>query len=215
VPLVSPVYSGMPVRFRIWDVDDPSADDVGLPEAQCTWPLDCDEPTHSHFDSFADNRCNSYSNPYYTFEGGATRYVDASGQAEATIYAVSPHPGDNIRVTATTGRYTTGKTTWQQVDTGTGLLAEVKRSPILTTWRKLHLELDSMASGLDNPVSGKNIDDTWYNTPHAGESGAEIHGWNIHPDDGQYEGGVLIVTALGAPIFDIIDNIDDTLDDTV
>ena len=136
----------MPVRFRIWDVDDPSADDVGLPEAQCTWPLDCDEPTHSHFDSFADNRCNSYSNPYYTFEGGATRYVDASGQAEATIYAVSPHPGDNIRVTATTGRYTTGKTTWQQVDTGTGLLAEVKRSPILTTWRKLWIEQDSMAA---------------------------------------------------------------------
>jgi hypothetical protein len=92
--------------------------------------------------------------------------------------------------------------THKMVSTGTGLHPQIKRSPILTTWRKLHLELDSMASGLDNPVSDKNIDDTWNNTPHTGESGAEINGWNTDRDEGQYEGGELTVS--GVPPFEII-----------
>ena len=42
--------------------------------------------------------------------------------------------------------------------------------------------------------------------------GAEINGWNIHPDEGQYEGGTLTVSGID---FEIIDNIDDWGDDTV
>jgi hypothetical protein len=43
------------------DVDDPSADDEGLPEEQCKYPLDCDESTRLHWWRFtwSDNRMNN------------------------------------------------------------------------------------------------------------------------------------------------------------
>ncbi|MCX5647537.1 MAG: hypothetical protein NTX40_00325 [Planctomycetota bacterium] len=89
----------------------------------------------------------------------------------------------------------------------------VAESEMLTTWRKLHLELDSMAFTWDNNVVGRNLDDTYGpNVPHPGDSGAEIHDWHC-PDNGRYEGGYLYL--YGGPDFEIIDNEDDDGEDTV
>ena len=185
------------VHFKCWDVDDPSADSAPIDE-------DDDDPD--------PNKHSIDNNGSFNFEdtGHSVDVLAERGLVHA-IFLVSMRPGDNYRITATTSQKANDDLTHYKVETG-NMPSSVKRTPILTTWRKLHLELDSMAAGQDNPVSNRNIDGTWNNTPHTGESGAEINGWNIHPDEGQYEGGTLIVSSVP---FEIIDNIDDALDDTV
>ncbi len=85
-------------------------------------------------------------------------------------------------------------------------------SPLLSLWRMLWLELDSMAGGLDNPYAGCRIDATLWNTPHTGETQCEVNGFEPN-DDGRYEGGTMTVTAGGT--YEIIDHWDAFWDDYV
>jgi hypothetical protein len=117
------------VMFRCWDVDDPSANGAPID------PGDSDPDPNKHS---IDNRGS------FNFSGGGSSllvHADSS-QVEAT-FEVSMQPGDNYRVTATTCNLAPGELTHYMVETG-NLPSGVKRTPMLTTWRKLHVERDSM-----------------------------------------------------------------------
>jgi hypothetical protein len=193
---ITPVISGQKVYFSAWDVDDPSSSDKDG-SANTSGP---------------DNYGTGYGGLLTTF--GMT---DSYGKAQ-NILIVSMNPGDNFKVAAAgdenqVKKSTEGGQMTQAMADGTATLPSgAMLSPMLTVWRKLHLELDSMASGQDHPVTNRNLDETYANTPHTGESGAEVHGWDPDLDEGQYEGGSLTVDGA---TFEIIDNIDDFGDDTV
>jgi hypothetical protein len=125
------------VYFRAWDVDDPSAN---------TSPVDDDNKVDPN-DISIDNR-GSFG---FDTGGTKTKVVRASGSSSviATFY-VSYQPGDNYRITATTCSSRNNELNSYKVENN-NLPPTVKRSEMLTTWRKLHAELDSMET---IPTSG-------------------------------------------------------------
>jgi hypothetical protein len=87
---------------------------------------------------------------------------------------------------------------------------------MLTVWRKLHLDLDSMGNGTDTGFTNRNLDDTGleaaHQAPSGGHSRAEVNGWEPNAN-GRFEGGVVTVTGGGT--YTIVDNIDVAVDDDV
>jgi len=119
------------VVFRCWDVDDPSSN---------TAPIDPDDSNPDPNYHSIDNRGSFY------FEGGSSFVLEHADSSVVTvIFEVSMQPGDNYRVTATTRDLAPPDLTHYMVDTG-NLPYGVKRTPMLTTWRKLWIEQDSMTA---------------------------------------------------------------------
>ena len=190
---ITPAIENIYIYFSWWDVDDPYTDAL---------------PIDTTGSAGGDNKGEGAS---LLTDHAVT---DGSGNARVT-FTVTMQPGDNFRIAASpiaskVRKPDAGELTQTMVDSG-NLPDTVRLSEMLTVWRKLHVEVDSMAAGLDNPVNNKNLDDTYANTPHAGESGAEINGWD-GAQEGKYEGGTLTVSMQ---TFEIIDNINDSGDDTV
>ena len=145
---------GMPILLRAWDVDDPSADDEGLPQAQCKYPLDCDDEDH---DDYSDPFDNSANFTFWYFMGRTAAHVPANENEVYVTVVTSLYPGDNARVTATTSPRMSNDLNWGEVDGDSGYPSQVKNSEMLTVWRKLHVELDSMVTvtaGEDNWFRG-------------------------------------------------------------
>jgi len=125
VATVVPPIDNVHVYFNWWDVDDPSTspiiDTYNLPGGQ----------------SGPDN-----------YGQGASLYADSavtdgSGQARLT-FTVSMQPGDNFKVAASTNQTKIGQMTQPKADGLEMLPDTVVLSPLLTVWRELHVELDSM-----------------------------------------------------------------------
>ncbi|MGB3194860.1 MAG: hypothetical protein WBC39_06185 [Phycisphaerae bacterium] len=210
--------------YRVWDVDDPSSD---------TAPIDENGPVGG--DNFGKDEGEQRNGWHVADEdedgkhisdvtmGHIMRFVDDEGTegeegdtcADHVVKCavrVGMQPGDNWRFAVAWGDGAQARLeamTQPQADT-CHPPEGVTESEMLTTWRKLHLELDSMASGQDNPVSGKNIDAVAWNTPHTGETRCELNGFEPN-DDGRYEGGTMTVT--GGGIYPIIDHWDAWWDD--
>jgi hypothetical protein len=122
-------------------------------------------------------------------------------------------PGDNFR--AATSMFSTDltNTTQMQADANTPP-QRVKFTDMLTVWRKLHLELDSMGPGTDpTTLTNRNLDDTGNESAHTGHSWAEINSWDAQEQNGRLEGGQL--TVAGGGVYEIVDNVDDIGDDSV
>jgi hypothetical protein len=200
------------VHFRLWDVDDPSDDDG--PIDSDTHGPDNKDATGGHFPGEDGNHIVSvHKGKVLRFKkGGGIEETEGQANCYKVETVVGMRPGDNYRFAASANK--------QELIAMTQAMADKAERPatgriskILTVWRKLHLELDSMAFTWDNNVVGRNLDDTYGpNVPHPGDSGAEINGWHC-PDNGRYEGGYLYL--YGGPDFEIIDNEDDIGDDTV
>jgi hypothetical protein len=194
------------VHFRLWDVDDPSDDDG---------PIDSDTHGPDNKDATGGHFPLEDPNHIVTVHKGKVLRFKKEGEPEeegqADCYKVETvvgmRPGDNYRFAASANKQ-------ELIDMTQAMADKAERpdtgriSKILTVWRKLHLELDSMAKGEDNPITNKNIDAAYKDDPHPGESKAEINGFEPD-DDGRYEGGTLTVTGGGGP-YDIIDNWDPT-----
>ena len=144
---------GFPIWIRLYDVDDPSANDYGLPAAQCTAPLDCDDPSHSAFSSFEDNKGGMEYRFCFTNGWDCDCGYVASGSDDVGIVMLTSHlPGNNVRVVVSTAKEIMNQddpwdeVTWERVDSdsGAGLPSQVERSDMLTSWRKLHIEFDVM-----------------------------------------------------------------------
>jgi hypothetical protein len=137
--ITSDPRAGVPVYFATFDVDDPSSD---------ARPVDANGAAGN------DNR----DEPRIGALSATTALTDASGIAE-TILTVTMQPGDNFRVAASCkANYLSGVT---PVGTGledsTGRTLPTERADVadmLTVWRKLHVEVDSMGLVAGNQLAG-------------------------------------------------------------
>jgi len=127
--ITPPASDNIYVRFQWWDVDDPSADSAPIDE----------------YDNDPDPNKHSIDNRGYSCIEGNHSYVDVLAESSVVDvnFLVSMKPGDNYRITATTSLEAKNELTHYKVETG-NIPSSVKRTPILTTWRKLWIERDSM-----------------------------------------------------------------------
>lgn len=146
---ISVKQAGLKVHFKCFDVDDPS--------------LDAPYDTTAGPDG-DDNRffvMNQMSSP------DALTILAADGEAYATVQCrVLNVPGANFRVAAAASAFALKGLTVKHSDTGTnaGLvtgndeqpaLPDVKLTPLLTVWRRLHVEVDSMGTVAGNTITGQ------------------------------------------------------------
>lgn len=149
---ISPAVAGMNVRLKIFDVDDPSSDSAVDPNGS----------------SGNDNRAGTV---------GMTANLITNANGEAVLYyTVSAQPGDNYRAAAVLSSLpiNSGTVARQLLDSvtidGIGFSSSnggvqyatttnsaphtLVGSPMLTVWRRLHIERDSMDVVTNNHVSG-------------------------------------------------------------
>jgi hypothetical protein len=131
---ISCAAAGKTVYFKWYDVDDPSAD---------TAPLDDNDGSGA---TGGDNKGKNSG------EGliATSATTDANGKAKVE-FTVSMQPGDNFRIFASVDNSKLGEMTQPKADGLVDLPDTVVASPMLTTWRKLWIERDSMA---DIPETG-------------------------------------------------------------
>lgn len=193
---VNPPVAGALVHFRAVDVDDPSAN--GLP---------------------IDDELNSTDNRGGQPAMAASGITDSLGQVEVTL-TPTLGPGDNFRVAATVTPTWLDRLQARQSDSQ-GTVEDVSMQVVpegiritkmLTVWRRMHLELDSMTWGADSNTGPKTIDTVTLNDPHTGDGRANLDDWNGQAP-ARFEGGTLVV--IGGGTYDVIDNLDVFIDDDV
>lgn len=178
---LSQAMSGCSVEFRVFDVDDPFDQNNAVLTNVTLIDSDTSGP---------DNRGSGGVGTY-------TASTDSNGVAEVTV-TVSMQPGDNFRAAASAIPGAASGTTQAQVDTNTPPV-NVKFTQMLTVWRKLHVETDSMA-----PVTGNEIDVPFTDFSGTGTSLTEIRGTgslddgskdldDIPPENGRFENGTLFL----------------------
>jgi hypothetical protein len=139
------------IRFRSFDVDDPSAEGIPI-----------DNPAYEK-----DNR----GTPREGYLAADFTDTDASGYANVD-FTVTMKPGDNFRVVAYHNDVSAGGLHAQQNDGtnarvfwGSTPVSDddtpdcIKATPLLTVWRKLHVECDDMGAPeacwiFDPPITG-------------------------------------------------------------
>jgi len=205
VATIEPAIADVMVYFKVWDVDDPFDQlNAGMPDVQL---IDGD---------FAgpDNRgAEPLALPW-----GASAQTDEDGKARVT-FEVSTQPGNNYRAGASVLQDAVNQATQAQADalsvTTDGAGAFVKNgdwsgysvplhwSQMLTVWRKLHVEFDSMGAEPET-VTGREPD--WQNGFVTGVTQNVTLGITILQLSGslednnphQFEGGRVLVPATGA-----------------
>jgi hypothetical protein len=192
------------VRFRLWDVDDPSAgeaedplDTEGLPDKYTNGPDNQDRAAGC----FAQEK-DTTKHIVEVELGKILRFdgtKDDSGNAliGKVEVQVSMRPGDNYRFAASVeeAKLLEPKHTQVMADAAQAP-PDGKISKILTVWRKLHVELDSMDNGVDRTAAGQVTGVTGVGPQiHNGEKGAMV---NVAIADGnRFEGGKLAVAGGG------------------
>ena len=128
-----PADDGVYVRFTLWDVDDPSSN---------TAPIDPGDSAPDPNEHSKDNRGSYYFYYFYYGSCKVSILADSNNVVEQNA-TISMYPGDNYRVTATTCEADDLELNHYKVENN-DLPDSVKRTPMLTTWRKLWIEQDSM-----------------------------------------------------------------------
>ena len=192
---VTPPLNGQIVRLKSFDVDDPA------PEGDETL-------VDNNGEAGQDNR----GLPKIGALADLTLTLNASGEA-TTDFFTTWQPGDNFRVAAVldTPGASAHLDTLQSTNPAGAMHVTADQtfvkgfagglSPMLTVWRKLHLEFDSMdappASGPEaNFVSG-NVVSVRQNFPVAGLSRISIRHNRREEGENLYEQGKLIITGFG------------------
>lgn len=184
--------SGVRVYFRNFDVDDPSSDPI----------------IDDTGDLGNDNREGRIvGNPYPPFAAGTLSntfgITDANGVATVD-FTVTRQPGDNFVIAASTDNTYLGGVTVN----GTGLkdstnqplpTTRAKRTDLLTIWRKVHLEVDSMGPVGNNLAAGRTDRGTIGATPVW--LGVRPNTGNL--EIGRFQGGEM---KFGPYRFEVLDN---------
>lgn len=182
------------VVFQYFDLDDPSSDDPDL---------DINGATGN------DNRGSAG----FISTTGQSVKTDASGVA-TLVFGVSMQPGDNFRIAATCEaeltrpvQYLTGivvnginlrDAEGNQLPTGRGKITDM-----LTVWRRVHIETDSMGPVFDNNVNG--IIERIQHHTHANTSVLNLD--KLTDDRNSFEGGRAVIGPLGSlGSFEIVSN---------
>jgi len=140
-----PKWNGMTVYFKSFDVDDPSSDSA---------PLDTTDEGTPPQPSGGDNR-GLYSEGTMNPSNGIA-ITDSNG--EATVdFTVSMQPGNNFRVVSTCmansmGLHLSTSNTYtvKHIFLGNLPVNGYAMTDMLTVWRKLHVEVDSMGAEPEN-----------------------------------------------------------------
>lgn len=175
---------GVQLYFRAFDLDDPSSD---------ARPVD---PNHSAAD---DNR----GDPAEGTLSATSAVTDALGIAEVS-FAVTMQPGDNFKIAASCrSSYLAGaRAVGTDVVDSSGAMLEPERgaqSEMLTVWRKVHVEVDSMGN-----VTGNRITGTIESASPSLLSSTTRLTLPGTVDRGRFEGGVITITGVGT--FRVLDS---------
>jgi hypothetical protein len=212
VARISPVVQGCQVHFKVFDVDDPF-DQLRAcpcppenPNCGCIADVSLIDTTPT---SGPDNRgaAGGLSPP--------SALADANGEVRVT-FTVSMQPGDNFRAGASVVESRLNATTQTQADVNAPP-QYVKFTDMLTLWRKLHIEFDTM---LPEPttVSGREpdrqevsvVDVTVNATTSTLHLANPLSGHNPH----QFEGGTVDLTSSGGLPLTVWDHANATVDVT-
>jgi hypothetical protein len=177
VATVVPADEGQLVYFKVWDVDDPF--DQNNPDMLNVGLIDNDA-------SGPDNR--GLDPAPYTYSAP----TDAEGKARVSV-TVSMQPGNNYRGGASTNLQAVLSTSQSEADTNARPI-DVRFSEMLTVWRKLHVEVDSMA----RPTFAENTISTEWNEPRF-PSGKLTLDISDQYDTENFENGFIRVKADGFP----------------
>jgi len=217
---IRPRLPGQPVYFRSFDVDDPSTDrhviQDPLPANRGSLPIDPNGRRGNDNQGGAGNAGNL---------SGATT-TDDDGRANVTLTVASPaHPGDNYRVAAHEQQDDLNRFEADSVTLGRQDARNV--TDMLTVWRRLHVELDSMSAipGFSDSPGFRRQGNALHNVTVTGVAAGPGNtsivqtdhrftipvpaGWpsNTWPESaGRFQGGVLwqLTPAGGIRIFDIV-----------
>lgn len=154
---IQPQRAGVEVFFKPYDVDDPSSRAAPVDDESLS------QDNRGFVAGFREGIINEADS-----SGVARILTDGAGVAEAH-FVVTRQPGDNFRVVAVLKRNLLDKLQVKQNDPNAKVYSKVssypitdntgvpnlwKQSNLLTVWRQLHMELDSMAAPVGNMVAG-------------------------------------------------------------
>lgn len=193
-------FPNIEVGFKAFDLDDPFTD---------AFPLD------TNGSNAQDNRGTPMNGVLRPAGGGAgtsgilVRLTNSSGVAEAD-FQVTRFPGDNFIVgTAMIDTVINGLTplgTNLADGSGTPLpTVRAKATQMLTVWRRLHIEVDSMGLVFGNRLSG-NIGNVSTPVSQVSRVGLQLDG--LEPN--RFQGGLLIIIGHGS--FSVVSNTGGTVD---
>jgi hypothetical protein len=182
------------VYFRSFDFDDPSTDATAV---------------DSNGSSPNDNRGSPRNGTLYSGSSSTTgilgTFSNSSGLAEVEL-EVTLHPGDNFGVAvavrgAVISGISVGASGTSLVDGSGNSLPTVrgKATQMLTVWRRLHIEVDSMAAVTGNMAQG--LMTSSVPNPLLNRSDVVV---NTALDFRRFEGGVLAIPGVG--IFPVLIN---------
>lgn len=167
--------AGARIYFRSFDLDDPSANSAPI-DVETT--ANAGDDNNGNVDGTTNTRAGQLSIPTpnpnncQPFAAGVSCLTDATGTATVD-FITTRQPGDNFTVAASANEtYLTGLTLaadgMSLKDTSNVTTPETKpnlnpcesssvracRAEMLTVWRRLHLEVDSMGTVSGNQISG-------------------------------------------------------------
>ncbi len=178
---VTPPIPDVEVYFKVWDVDDPFDQIHGPQGANDIANVALIDNDLAGSDNRPVGETPWESPPVIT---------DANGRATVTI-TVSMQPGNNYRAGASVDPPEINGTTQPQAD-GNAPPVNVEFSPMLTVWRKLHVETDSMA----RPTFAENTINVSWNEPRfpTGELLLDI---NDQQNNDHFENGFIRIQSDG------------------
>ncbi|HEX7184636.1 MAG TPA: hypothetical protein VF756_22620 [Thermoanaerobaculia bacterium] len=174
----------MPIFFRTFDVDDPSSDAI---------PVD---PNGANGN---DNR----GTPQAGTLSAASAQTDDSGAAQVEL-TVTMQPGDNFRIAAACNSASLGGVVVNGTDLsdGGGNTLPTQRANVtdmLTVWRRVHIEMDSMGLVSGNRVTGTITRARLNATARTAQLSVRQR-----LERSRFQGGVMMIDGLGG--FPVTDN---------
>jgi len=199
---ITPAIQDVTLYFKAFDVDDPT-------------PASVD--TTSEIDTNGDSGNDNHGSPAAGTLSAATATTDSSG--ETTVdFTVTMQPGDNFRVAVSCNQQAVDELTVTdssspkyvtpdnaQISAFSGAL-----SPMLTVWRSLWLEFDSMGppptSGAEKNFDEGTVDSIQADVPATGQSTLNLS-VKLTDEKNRYEEGFIIIDGTKYPVVSNTDNL--------
>lgn len=185
---ISPAFPDVTIFFRSFDVDDPSSD---------TAPIDSNGPNGD------DNRGSPRPGTLICPATPCSAQTDSSGVAQVE-FEVTMQPGDNFKVAASADQtYLNGVVVavldLRDAQGDTLPTDTAKATDMLTVWRRVHIEVDSMGLVAFNKVEG-----TIQSVKVNKKQNQTVLSVNRSLERSRFQNGRIIITNVGA--FPVTDN---------
>jgi uncharacterized repeat protein (TIGR01451 family) len=203
---VQPAQAGLPVYFKVFDVDDPD----NHPDVDPNGSVGDDNFGSPRTGSFPDDVTINFDRPCARTVAAICKLTDANGKAKVG-FQVTMQPGDNFRAAATldesklrllhVGNPSTAGYVYPNDSQVDAFKPYGTVSEMLTVWRRLWIEVDSMAAGPAIPSTLRDPDNQLMKGgayPTASEGQWEDNTWSVsQPQPGQMT--LVLQKSLGVP----------------